>query len=58
MESMMIQIGQGNREKEMQQICNSTIMWRLGGRGCENSECFLPMDDTWGTLPLGEVEWK
>ena len=58
MESMVIQIGRGNREEDFQRIRNSTITWRLGGRGCENSECYLPMDDTWGTLPLGEVEWE
>ena len=42
-ETMVVQIGRGDMEKEFQRVRSSVACWRLGGKECGNCECFLPI---------------
>lgn len=42
-ETMVVQIGRGNMVKDFQRVRSSVAYWRLGGKECGNSECFLPI---------------
>ena len=42
-ETMIVQVGRGERRAEWKAVRGCETVWGLGGRECGNTDCFLPM---------------